>query len=162
MRTLLTAALIVPAAIVIFEVVPATSQEDDQRALERIIASQLGDREHQKRRLDRVQSRRLTRLRKLVEKVTEDYRRGEAGYDLLARAVDMLIEAEIELTEAPEKLIELRKRHIELRQAIGRVVEGAYQQGVASETDRMFADADAEGAIVQLEREKARSVGLAP
>ena len=163
MRSLLLAVVIVPVAIVVLEVLPAISQDNDPP--EALRESQFVHpelRELQKRRLDSVLKDRRTKLRQLVETVTEDYRRGKVGYDLLARAMDKLIEAEIELTESAETRIELRQRHIELRRTISEVVEWAYQKGRASEADRMFTDADYLDAVVQVEREKARSIGLVP
>ena len=160
MRSLLLALVIVPVAIAVLEVLPAISQ--DNNPPEALRASQIERAELQKRRLDRVVKRRLTKLQRLVEPITEEYRLGRVGYDLLARAIDKLIEAKMELTESPEVRIELRQRHVKLRRMISEVVERAYKRGRASETDRMLASADYEEAVVQLEREKARSIGLAP
>lgn len=155
MRALLLAVAIVPMAIAVFgEVIPAISQDDDP--------SEAVRGELQKKRLDSVLNVRLTMLQELVETVTEEYRLGRVRYDVLGRVIDKLIEAEIQLAESPEVRVELRQRHIELRQGIVTVVQMAYHGGRASETDGMFARVDFHDAVVELERETARGLGLIP
>lgn len=108
----------------------------------------------QTEQLDELLKQRQVTLRKLVEVVTEEYRRGVSDFEPVVRATDQLIAADLELAKTPKDRIVLLQRRVEVMKGFSAMTKTRFESGQASQSELLSAQAALLDSQIQLAREQ--------